>query len=75
VNDDRQRPEPAPVPEKIRIAVRDGLAICVPVRSPLAQLTLFLDYLQDSGDWGSEEIFEVDTRIRRFLTILADSEA
>lgn len=61
-------------PAKIAAAVRSALAVCLPVGSPIAHLSLYLDELRSSGEWNEEEIFQVDTRVRRFLAMLADAD-
>jgi len=56
------------------LTVRECLVVWLPAWLPLARLALYLDELRASGDWTDEEIFEVDTRVRRFLTMIADKD-
>jgi hypothetical protein len=57
---------------KINAAVRDGLAVCLPARSPIAQLATYIGRLRSSGEWSIAEISEIDHRIRRMLAEIAD---
>jgi hypothetical protein len=58
-------------PARISAAVREGLVVCLPSRSPLAQLLCYLHQLKKEG-WGEDELIEIDKRIRHLLVRVAE---
>jgi hypothetical protein len=59
-----------PSTARINTAIRDCLGALPPERSPLAHLATFTNGLRADPAWTEDEIWEVESTVRRILTTL-----
>jgi hypothetical protein len=64
-----------PPAAEINAAIRDCLDSFQPGRSPLAHVAAFTQRLRANRSWTDEEIWEVESTVRRILaTLIAEPE-
>jgi hypothetical protein len=64
-----------PLAARINAAIRDCLDSFQPGRSPLAHVAAFTQRLRADRGWTEDEIWEVESSVRRILaTLIAEPE-